>query len=290
MTLAKSVLAIRQTWQARDLPPLLPLLVVGLLVFCAIFASLLAPHSPIEGALGKRLIPPLGMEGSSLEHMLGTDRLGRDTLSRLIYGAQISLAVSLVGIVLTGVVGAAVGLLAGFWGGWVDTICMRLVDISLSLPGILMAVLLSVVFKPSFKNVVIVVIFLLWPSYARLVRGETLGLKQQEFVALARVAGCSSLTIMCRHLLPNLTPSILVLATLQVGFVIVLEASLSFIGVGIPPPTPSWGVMVADGRGLIEQAWWISILPGLAILVTVISLNILGDWVRDRLDPKLRQQ
>ena len=290
MTLAKSVLAMRQTWQARDLPPLLPLLVVGLLVFCAIFASLLAPHSPIEGSLGKRLIPPLGMEGASLEHMLGTDRLGRDTLSRLIYGAQISLAVSLVGIVLTGVVGAAVGLLAGFWGGWVDTICMRLVDISLSLPGILMAVLLSVVFKPSFTNVVIVVIFLLWPSYARLVRGETLGLKQQEFVSLARVAGCSSLTIMCRHLLPNLTPSILVLATLQVGFVIVLEASLSFIGVGIPPPTPSWGVMVADGRGLIEQAWWISILPGLAILVTVISLNILGDWVRDRLDPKLRQQ
>jgi peptide/nickel transport system permease protein len=290
MTLTKSVLAIRHTWQARGLPPLLPLLVVGLLVFCALFAPLLAPHSPIEGSLGKRLIPPLGMEGASLEHVLGTDRLGRDTLSRLIYGAQISLAVSLVGIVLTGVVGAAIGLLAGFWGSWVDTICMRLVDISLSLPGILMAVLLSVVFKPSFTNVVIVVIFLLWPSYARLVRGETLSLKQQEFVALARVAGCSSLTIMCRHLLPNLAPSILVLATLQVGFVIVLEASLSFIGVGIPPPTPSWGVMVADGRGLIEQAWWISILPGLAILVTVISLNILGDWVRDRLDPKLRQQ
>ena len=290
MTLTKSVRTMRQTWQARGLPPLLPLLVVGLLVFCALFAPLLAPHSPIEGSLGKRLIPPLGMEGASGEHVLGTDRLGRDTLSRLIYGAQISLAVSLVGILLTGVVGAAVGLLAGFWGTWVDTICMRLVDISLSLPGILMAVLLSVVFKPSFTNVVIVVVFLLWPSYARLVRGETLSLKQQEFVALARVAGCSSLTIMCRHLLPNLAPSILVLATLQVGFVIVLEASLSFIGVGIPPPTPSWGVMVADGRGLIEQAWWISILPGLAILVTVISLNILGDWVRDRLDPKLRQQ
>ena len=290
MTLAQSVLAIRQTWQARGLPPLLPLLVVGLLAFCALCAPLLAPHSPIEGSLGKRLIPPLGMEGSTSEHVLGTDRLGRDTLSRLIYGAQISLAVSLVGILLTGVVGAAIGLVAGFWGAWVDTLCMRLVDISLSLPGILMAVLLSVVFQPSFKNVVIVVIFLLWPSYARLVRGETLSLKQQEFVALARVAGCSSLTIMCRHLLPNLAPSILVLATLQVGFVIVLEASLSFIGVGIPPPTPSWGVMVADGRGLIEQAWWISILPGLAILVTVISLNILGDWVRDRLDPKLRQQ
>jgi len=290
MTRASPVLSIWRTWQARGLPPLLPLLVVGLLVFCAMFAPLLAPHSPSEGSLGKRLIPPLGMEGSTLEHVLGTDRLGRDTLSRLLYGAQISLSVSLVGILLTGAVGASIGLLAGFWGTWVDTLCMRLVDISLSLPGILMAVLLSVVFKPSFTNVVIVVLFLLWPSYARLVRGETLSLKQQEFVALARVAGCSSLTIMRRHLLPNLAPSILVLATLQVGFVIVLEASLSFIGVGIPPPTPSWGVMVADGRGLIEQAWWISILPGLAILVTVISLNILGDWVRDRLDPKLRQQ
>lgn len=205
------------------------------------------------------------------------------------HGARISLSVSLCGIVLTGVLGGFIGLLAGFWGEWVDTVCMRLVDISLSLPGILMAVLLSVVFTPSFRNVVIVVIFLLWPSYARLVRDETLGLMQQEFVALARVAGCSSLTIMLRHILPNLAPSMLVLSTLQVGFVIVLEASLSFIGVGIPPPTPSWGVMVADGRGLIEQAWWISILPGLAILVTVISLNILGDWVRDRLDPKLRQ-
>ena len=289
MNLTGSALAMRRTWRAHRLPPVLPLLVVALLLFCAIFAPLLAPHSPTEGSLGKRLRPPLGMEDSTPEHVLGTDRLGRDTLSRLIYGAQISLSVSVLGILLTGTVGAFIGLLAGFLGEWVDTICMRLVDISLSLPGILMAVLLSVVFKPSFTNVVIVVIFLLWPSYARLVRGETLSLKQQEFVALARVAGCSSLTIMFRHILPNLAPSILVLATLQVGFVIVLEASLSFIGVGIPPPTPSWGVMVADGRGLIEQAWWISILPGLAILVTVISLNILGDWVRDRLDPKLRQ-
>lgn len=289
MTVGQVVITLRRTWQTRRLPPLVPLGIVTLLVFCALCASWLAPHSPIEGSLGKRLIPPLGMEDANPEHVLGTDRLGRDTLSRLIYGAQISLSVSLLGIILTGAVGACIGLFAGFWGGWIDTVCMRLVDISLSLPGILMAVLLSVVFKPSFTNVVIVVIFLLWPSYARLVRAETMGLKQHEFVALARVAGCSSRTIMIRHILPNLAPSILVLATLQVGFVIVLEASLSFIGVGIPPPIPSWGVMVADGRGLIEQAWWISILPGVAILVTVVSLNILGDWVRDRLDPKLRQ-
>ena len=273
----------------RRWPPMVPLLIVGALVFCALMAPLLSPHSPLEGSLGDRLVPPIGMEGSRPGHPLGTDRLGRDTLSRLLHGAQISLAVSVVGISLTGALGSFIGLLAGFLGGWVDTLLMRLVDISLSLPGILIAVLLSVVFEPSFTNVIIVVVFLLWPSYARLVRGETLGLKQQEFVALARVAGCSNLTIMFRHIVPNLAPSILVLATLHVGYVIVLEAALSFLGVGIPPPTPSWGVMVTDGRGLIEQAWWVSILPGIAILVTVLSLNILGDWVRDRLDPKLRQ-
>jgi peptide/nickel transport system permease protein len=273
----------------RRWPPALPLAIVVALVVCALFAPLLASRSPVEGSLGERLIPPLGMEGSRLDHPLGTDRHGRDVLSRLIHGARISLSVSIVGIALTGALGSVIGLFAGFFGGWVDTVLMRLVDISLSLPGILIAVLLSVVFEPSFRNVIIVVVFLLWPSYARLVRGETLGVVQQDFVALARIAGCSNLTIMFRHIVPNLIPSILVLATLHVGFVIVLEAALSFLGVGIPPPTPSWGVMVADGRGLIERAWWVSILPGIAILVTVLSLNMLGDWVRDRLDPKLRQ-
>jgi peptide/nickel transport system permease protein len=273
----------------RRLPPLVPLAIVAALLFCAIFAPLLTPHSPLEGSLGERLAPPVGFEDAKPGHPLGTDRHGRDTLSRLLHGARISLAVSVVGITLTGALGSFIGLLAGFLGGWTETLLMRLVDISLSLPGILIAVLLSVVFEPSFTNVIIVVVFLLWPSYARLVRGETLGIKQHEFVALARIAGCSSVTIMFRHIVPNLLPSILVLATLHVGYVIVLEAALSFLGVGLPPPTPSWGVMVADGRGLIEQAWWISILPGIAILVTVLSLNILGDWVRDRLDPKLRQ-
>src|SRR5438876_39800 len=273
----------------RRWPPAVPLAVVAALVLCALLAPVLAPHSPVEGSLGERLAPPIGLEGSRPGHLLGTDRHGRDTLSRLLYGARISLAVSVVGITLTGAAGSLIGLLAGFLGGWTETLLMRLADISLSLPGILIAVLLSVVFEPSFTNVIIVVVFLLWPSYARLTRGETLGLKQQEFVALARIAGCSSWTIMLRHIVPNLAPSILVLATLHVGYVIVLEAALSFLGVGIPPPTPSWGVMVADGRGLIEQAWWVSILPGIAILVTVLSLNVLGDWVRDRLDPKLRQ-
>jgi len=280
-----STLAVSLLRRRRDWPPLLPLAVVLALVVCALFAPLLAPRSPVEGSLGVRLIAPF----ERVDYLLGTDRQGRDTLSRLIHGARISLSVSLVGIAITGALGSLIGLLAGYLGGFTDALLMRLVDISLSLPGILIAVLLSVVFEPSFTNVIVVVVFLLWPSYARLVRGETLGLKHQEFVALARTAGCSGLTIMFRHIVPNLLPSVLVLATLHVGYVIVLEAALSFLGVGIPPPTPSWGVMVADGRGLIERAWWVSILPGIAILVTVLSLNILGDWVRDRLDPKLRQ-
>jgi peptide/nickel transport system permease protein len=288
-TATTAVEAVAPRRRDRRWPPLLPLAIVVVLVLCGLLAPWLAPRSPVEGSLGERLAAPFWMENAKAGHPLGTDRHGRDTLSRLLYGAQISLAVSVVGITLTGAMGAFIGLLAGFFGGWTDTILMRLVDISLSLPGILIAVLLSVVFEPSFTNVIIVVVFLLWPSYARLVRGETLAIKHQEFVALARVAGCSNLTIMFRHIVPNLMPSILVLATLHVGYVIVLEAALSFLGVGIPPPTPSWGVMVADGRGLIEQAWWVSILPGIAILVTVLSLNILGDWVRDRLDPKLRQ-
>jgi peptide/nickel transport system permease protein len=273
----------------RRWPPSIPLAIVSILIMCALGAPVLAPRSPVEGSLGERLIPPMGMEGWKAEHPLGTDRHGRDVLSRLVYGARISLSVSVVGILLTGTLGSLIGLIAGFYGGWTEAVLMRLVDVSLSLPGILIAVLLSVAFEPSFTNVIIVVIFLLWPSYARLTRGETLGLKQQDFVALARTAGCSNRTIMFRHIVPNLIPSILVLATLHVGYVIVLEAALSFLGVGIPPPTPSWGVMVADGRGLIERAWWVSILPGIAILVTVLSLNMLGDWVRDRLDPKLRQ-
>jgi peptide/nickel transport system permease protein len=283
------VAAVAPRARERRWPPMIPLVIVAGLLLCALLAPLLSPHSPLEGSLGDRLAPPIWMEGAKPGHWLGTDRHGRDTLSRLIYGARISLSVSVVGIALTGTLGTLVGLLAGFLGGWTETLLMRLVDVSLSLPGILIAVLLSVVFEPSFGNVIVVVVFLLWPSYARLVRGETLSLKHQEFVSLARIAGCSNLTIMFRHIVPNLVPSILVLATLHVGFVIVLEAALSFLGVGLPPPTPSWGVMVADGRGLIEQAWWISILPGVAILVTVLSLNILGDWVRDRLDPKLRQ-
>lgn len=281
--------ALWRTWRARRWPPFIPLVIVGVFLFCAVLAPFIAPHSPFDGTPAKRLIPPIGMKGSNYDHILGTDRLGRDTLSRLFYGAQISLVVAILGMAVVGTIGSFAGLVAGYYGGWLETIVMRLADLTLALPGILIAMLLAAALKPSFTNVIIVVVIILWSRYARLVRAETLSIKQHGYIALARVAGCSNFTIMFRHILPNLLPSMLVISTLQVGYIIVFEASLSFLGVGIPPPAPSWGRMVSDGRGLIEVAWWISILPGLAILVTVISLNNLGDWLRDRIDPKLRQ-
>ncbi|MBA7692402.1 Glutathione transport system permease protein GsiD [subsurface metagenome] len=229
------------------------------------------------------------MQGGSPEHLLGTDAFGRDTFSRLIYGARISLVVSLLAVFFAGSVGTAVGLIAGYFGGWVDVLLMRVVDVGLSIPLILMAIILVSVLGPSITNVILVILLLLWPRYARQIRAETLSIKQQPFVDLARVAGCSPIRIMWVHIFPNVIPSLLVLATLQVGWVIIMESSLSFLGVGIPPPQPAWGVMVADGRGLIATAWWISLWPGLAILLTVLSFNLLGDWLRDRLDPKLRQ-
>lgn len=274
---------------AKKAPPLLPMLIAVALVVAAVFANWLAPHSPIKGDLVERLLPPSWMDGGISGHLLGTDKFGRDVLSRLIYGARISLTLSLLTIVVSGFVGTSVGLIAGYFGGAFDTVLMRLADAALSFPLILIAIVLAVVVGPSYANIILILALLLWPRYARQIRGETLAVKEQDFVALARVAGCSHFRIITRHLLPNLIPTLLVLATLQVGYVIVLESSLSFLGVGIPPPTPAWGVMVADGKEYLRSAWWLSTFPGAAILLTVLSMNLLGDWTRDQLDPKLRQ-
>jgi peptide/nickel transport system permease protein len=268
---------------------LFSLVVLALLIVAAVFAPLLTPYSPTEGELGDRLVPPVWQTGGSPAHLLGTDRQGRDILARIIYGTRVSLGVSLLAIVVAGGMGVAIGLAAGYFGGWVDAVLMRLTDVALSLPTILIALVLAVVLGPGFGNVIAVIGLVLWPRYARQVRGEARSLMQQEFVALARIAGCSPLRIMFVHLLPNLVPSLLVLATLQVGDVIIFESTLSFLGVGLPPPLPAWGLMVADGRTLITSAWWVAVLPGLAIMVTVLGMNLLGDWTRDRLDPKLRQ-
>ena len=269
--------------------PLVPLaLLTFLLVIPALFASQVAPYDPLQGSLSKRLKPPAWQQGGTLEYPLGTDKLGRDMLSRIIYGARVSLAVSLVAIFVGGVIGTALGVISGYFGGWVDALIMRLVDISLSLPTILLALVLVAAVGPSFGTVITILMIFLWARYARLVRGETLAIKERDFIARARVAGASHMRIMARYIFPNVVNSLVVLATLQVGYVILLESTLSFLGAGLPRPTPAWGLMIADGRELIVTAWWVSMFPGLAIMLTVLSLNLLGDWLRDHLDPKLR--
>ncbi len=269
--------------------PLIPIIILMVvLIIPALFADFISPYDPYKAHLRHRLAPPLFFGGTA-EFILGTDRLGRDVLSRILHGAKYALAISVVGIVLGAMVGTVLGLLAGYLRGWTDAVIMRVVDITFALPSILLALALASVSGPSFQLVIFVVIFVIWGFFARQVRAETLTLRERDFVARARVAGASDFRILRKYILPNIINTIVVLATLQIGVVIILEASLSFLGIGIPRPTPAWGLLVADGRQLIVSSWWISLFPGLAILLTVLSVNLLGDSLRDWLDPKLRQ-
>jgi peptide/nickel transport system permease protein len=279
---------LRGIFQVRRFPGVPMAILVFLLVIPGIFAEWIAPHDPIKGSLALRLKPPMWEKGGSITYPLGTDKVGRDVLSRIIYGARVSLRVSIEAIVVSGFIGTALGLISGYFGGRVDALIMRLVDISISLPIILVALVFVAALGPSFATVIAVITILLWARYARQVRGETLSIKERDFIARARVAGASHFRIMFRYLLPNVVNTLIVLATLQVGFVIIFESSLSFLGAGIPRPTPAWGLMVADGRELIVTAWWISMFPGIAIMLTVLSFNLVGDWLRDHLDPKLK--
>ena len=283
-----SLRLLRGIFQVRRFPGVPMAILVFLLVIPGLFAEWIAPHDPIKGSLALRLKPPMWEKGGSITYPLGTDKVGRDVLSRIIYGARVSLRVSIEAIVVSGFIGTALGLISGYFGGKVDALIMRLVDISLGLPIILVALVFVAALGPSFATVIAVITILLWARYARQVRGEVLSIKERDFIARARVAGASHFRIMFRYLLPNVVNTLIVLATLQVGFVIIFESSLSFLGAGIPRPTPAWGLMVADGRELIVTAWWISMFPGIAIMLTVLSFNLVGDWLRDHLDPKLK--
>lgn len=271
--------------------PWLPIAIVLLvLVLPALLADVLSPHDPLRGELIDRVRPPAWLDGGSWTYPLGTDKQGRDILTRILFGARISLIVSSLTILIGAVVGSTLGLVAGYFGGIPDRIISWLIDTFQSLPIVLLALVVVAAIGPSFVTIVTIISVTIWASFARQVRGETLSVRESDYVARARVAGASSRRILLRHVLPNVTNSLIVLATLQVGLVILEESSLSFIGAGIPRPNPSWGVMVAEGRDQIVTAWWLSFFPGLAILVVVLSLNSFGDWLRDFLDPKLRQQ
>lgn len=278
----------KAVFQAKRYPVLPMAILMFFLVIPAIFAPLMAPHDPLKGSLSKRLKPPVWAQGGSIEYPLGTDKMGRDLLSRMIYGARISLLVSFMAVFVGGSIGTTLGLMSGYFGGKLDALIMRLVDITLSIPTILLALVLVSAIGPSFGTVITVIALIIWARYARQARAETLTVKEQDFIARARVAGASHGRIMVRYIFPNIVNTLVVLATLQVGSIILLESTLSFLGVGIPRPTPAWGVMVADGRELIVTAWWVSMFPGIGIMLTVLSLNLFGDWLRDHLDPKLK--
>ena len=269
--------------------PVVSIGIIAVFVLIALLAPLLSPGDPYEQSLRLRFRPPVWEERGSWAHPLGTDRLGRDMLTRIIWGSRVSLAVGALAVLLAGAVGATIGLVAGYYGGRVDAALMRVTDATLSFPVILLALILAVTVGPSFTNVVIAIAVILWARYARVIRGQVLTLMTLDFIAQARIAGAGAWRIITRHLLPNTLNTLVVLVTLQVGYVIIVEASLSFLGAGIPPPTPAWGSMIAEGRDFVTSAWWVSFFPGLAILLVVLAFNLLGDWLRDTLDPKLRQ-
>jgi peptide/nickel transport system permease protein len=273
----------------RRRTPIIPLVIIGVMLLTAVFADFLSSYSPTEISLSTRLRPPFWEERGSLAYPLVTDPMGRDLLTRMIYGARVSLLVAVLSLIVGGGLGAAVGLVAGYYGGRLDAFIMRVADTTMAFPIILFAILFVVVVGGSLATTVIAVAMVLWARYARVIRGEVLSLRERDFVAQARIAGASSARIILVHLFPNVTNTLIVLLSLQVGWVIIVEASLSFLGAGIPPPTPTWGSMIAEGRDYIASAWWVSFFPGLAILATVLSFNLLGDGLRDALDPKLRQ-
>jgi len=262
--------------------------IISAVLFVAAFAPVLAPHDPTLQRLEQRVLPPAWAAGGVSEFPLGTDNLGRDVLSRLLYGSQVSVMVGVSGVLVSMLIGVNAGLVAGFYGGRVDAVLGRITDTFLSIPFIVLALAVVGVLGPGLLNLIVVLGFVGWVSFSRVVRGETLAIRQREFVQAARAIGQTNGQILRRHLLPNVGPSVIVLATLDVASIIIAESSLSFLGLGVQPPTVTWGAMLADGRQFVATAWWLATVPGMAITVTVLGIIFLGDWLRDVLDPRLR--
>jgi len=260
--------------------------IILLLFICALFSPWIAPHDPIEQNLASALKPPFWEKGGTTAHLLGTDNLGRDILSRIVYGSRVSIIVGFAGVLLSGVVGMFLGIIAGYFGGKIDAVIMRLTDMMLSLPYILIAIAIIGAIGPSLTNIIIVLGITQWVGYTRIIRFEAMSLSKSEFIEMAIISGNRWWRILLVHILPNVLNTAIVLATLDVGKMIIFEAAMSFLGLGVRPPTPTWGGMLADGRVYLTFAWWIATFPGIAIAITVLGGNLLGDWLRDELDPR----
>jgi peptide/nickel transport system permease protein len=282
----------------RNLTLIIPAIILGVFVIMAIFADLswlglpnvgIAPHDPNHIVATDQFLPPAFVEGGKSTYLLGTDSLGRDVLSRVIHGTRISLSISVIVILITALIGTVLGILSGYVGGRLDGVIMRVTDMALSFPGILLALLLAVSIGPGYWTVILALSILGWAGYTRMVRGEALRLRESDFVAQARVSGASAWRIMLKHIFPNVVNSLIIMMTLSVGMIILMESTLSYLGVGVTAPTASWGSMVADGRTELDRAWWIAAFPGICIGLVVLAGNFLGDWIRDKLDPRLRQ-
>ena len=265
------------------------LLIVVVMLLTAGMAPVLAPHNPTLVRLDQMLLPPRWVEGGSPEHVLGTDQIGRDVLSRLIYGSRVSVVVGISAVLIAGSIGVSLGLISGYWGGFLDTIIMRLVDAFQSVPAVVFALLLIAVFGSNVYVLIVALGLRAWYVYARTVRAETLVIIEKDYIQAARSLGQSDFGILFRHVLPNAISSVIVLSTVSMATIIIAEAGLSFLGLGVAPPTPTWGNMLADGREYILSAWWLAIFPGVALMIAVLGIMFLGDWLRDYLDPRVRE-
>lgn len=261
---------------------------VALVVIAAVFAQWVAPHDPASQSTRARLLPPVFL-GGTIEHPLGTDPLGRDLLSRIIYGSRISLLLGLASVLGAGTIGVLLGTIAGYFGGTIDAVIMRLVDLQMAIPFLVLALAVLAALGPGLTNLVVVLVITGWVVYARVMRAQILSIKNLEYVTAAKALGVRHGRILWKHVIPAAIPPLTVISTVQVGTMILTEASLSFLGLGVPPSIPTWGSIAADGRAYMTTAWWVTTLPGLAIFLTVMGVNFLGDWLRDVMDPTLRQ-
>jgi peptide/nickel transport system permease protein len=280
--------ALKSLWRAKW--PLLAIFILFIVTVAAIFGPALAPKDPNRQNIIARLQPPLTPNrNGEVEHLLGTDGLGRDILSRLIYGARISLMVGLTAVLIGGTLGTLLGMMAGYFGGRMDDVIMRITDIQLAFPFILLAIMFLVVLGPGVINLILILGIGQWDTYARIARGQTLAQREKEYVEAARALGARPMSILIKTILPNILAPLIVIASFNIASVILSEAALSFLGLGVPATTPTWGGMLAESRDqLLAGRWWLAIFPGVAIMATALSFNILGDWLRDFLDPRLR--